>query len=75
MSDELPLGQREVDHNTTFTDEEINMIEAHGLTLREVRAHLSGVGAKSLETAIGSLIGAGLAHSHSKLSDGTDTET
>lgn len=54
----LPLGQREVDHNTTFTEDEINLIEDHHLTIEQVRHHLEQVGTKSLETAIGSLVGA-----------------
>lgn len=61
MSEEqkLPVGQEEVDHNTTFNEEQINLIEDNGLTLAQVRSHLEEVGPKSLETAIGSLVGKG----------------
>ncbi|MFA5130679.1 MAG: hypothetical protein WC477_07275 [Patescibacteria group bacterium] len=53
----LPVGQREMDQYDEFTAEEINLVEENGLTLREVRQHLAEAGKKSLETAIGSLVG------------------
>lgn len=68
----LPVGS-EVSEGTEFSDEEINFIEAHGLTIAEVRAHLAAVGPKSLETAIGSLLGERA--EASKLSSSEETAT
>lgn len=52
MSDELALGQREVEVSTEFTPEEINLIEANELTLASVRSLLGFTNAKMTLNAL-----------------------